>query len=314
MGLTIFLLGINILLIAIVIIQYRARRTVKHNLKYITDKLETVMTSSREGQVLLVTEDPSVRTLLNMINQLLELKSKYEVDFTRTELAMRKMLANISHDLKTPLTVVLGYIEIITSQPDLEPEEQKRLLMKVHTKALEIVELINRFFDLAKLESGDQSIQLTRVEMNDLCRSSILMFYDLLQSSKLTPVIDIPDTKIYARGNEEALNRVLDNLLSNALRYGRDGDKIGLTLRCDESAVYVDVWDCGKGISQRDQQRIFERMYTLDDSRNQSFQGSGLGLTITKRLVEQMDGDISIRSKPFQSTVFTVKLRRASPT
>ncbi|MFC7680496.1 sensor histidine kinase [Paenibacillus sp. GCM10028914] len=314
MGLTIFLLGINILLIAIVIIQYRARRTVKHNLKYITDKLETVMTSSREGQVLLVTEDPSVRTLLNMINQLLELKSKYEVDFTRTELAMRKMLANISHDLKTPLTVVLGYIEMITSQPDLEPEEQKRLLMKVHTKALEIVELINRFFDLAKLESGDQSIQLTRVEMNDLCRSSILMFYDLLQSSKLTPVIDIPDTKIYARGNEEALNRVLDNLLSNALRYGRDGDKIGLTLRSDESAVYVDVWDCGKGISQRDQQRIFERMYTLDDSRNQSFQGSGLGLTITKRLVEQMDGDISIRSKPFQSTVFTVKLRRASPT
>lgn len=314
MELIFFLLGINILLIAIVIIQYRARRTVKHNLKYITDKLETVMTSSREGQVLLVTEDSGVRTLLNMINQLLELKSKYEVDFTRTELAMRKMLANISHDLKTPLTVVLGYIEMITSQPDLEPEEQKRLLMKVHTKALEIVELINRFFDLAKLESGDQSIQLTRVEMNDLCRSSILMFYDLLQSSKLTPVIDIPDTKIYARGNEEALNRVLDNLLSNALRYGRDGDKIGLTLRCDESAVYVDVWDCGKGISQRDQQRIFERMYTLDDSRNQSFQGSGLGLTITKRLVEQMDGDISIRSKPFQSTVFTVKLRRASPT
>ncbi|MGM1046234.1 MAG: sensor histidine kinase [Bacillota bacterium] len=313
MELTLFLLcGIILLLILLNILQYISRRNTARNIQYITDKLEAVMASSSQEQVLLVTQDPGVRTLLNTINRLLELKRQYEVEFTRTELAMRKMLANISHDLKTPLTVVLGYIEMIAQQPHMEPGEQKRLLSKVHAKAVEIVELINRFFDLAKLESGDRDISLTRVEMNEVCRSSILMFYDLLQSSKLEAVIDIPDTPVYAKGNEEALNRVLDNLLSNAIRYGGDGDRIGLTLRCDDDHVYVDVWDRGKGIGERDQRLIFERMYTLEDSRNQSFQGSGLGLTITKRLVEEMYGDITVRSKPFKSTVFTVKLGRLS--
>lgn len=310
MGLTLWLLGVIVILGTLNIFQYVSRRNTAGQLEYIKDKLETLMTSSREEKVLLVTQESSVRDLLNTINQLLELKRQYEVEFTRTELAMRKMLANISHDLKTPLTVVLGYIEMIANQPDLEPEEQKRLLFKVHAKAVEIVELINRFFDLSKLESGDRDIPLTRVDMNEVCRNSILMFYDLLESSELTAVIDIPDTQIYARGNEEALSRVFDNLLSNALRYGGDGDKIGMTLYCDEKSVYVDVWDKGKGISERDQRFIFERMYTLEDSRNQSFQGSGLGLTITKRLVEQMNGDITVRSKPFKSTVFTVKLHR----
>ncbi|UNK21179.1 sensor histidine kinase [Paenibacillus sp. N3/727] len=309
---TLFLLGVIVLLTILNIVQYISRRNTARNIQYITDKLEAVMASSSQEQVLLVTQDPGVHTLLNTVNRLLELKRQYEVEFTRTELAMRKMLANISHDLKTPLTVVLGYIEMIAHQPDMEPEEQKRLLTKVHSKAVEIVELINRFFDLAKLESGDRDIPLTRVEMNEICRSSILMFYDLLQSRKLEAVIDIPDTPVYAKGNEEALSRVLDNLLSNAIRYGGDGDKIGVTLRCDDDHVYVDVWDRGKGIGERDQRLIFERMYTLEDSRNQSFQGSGLGLTITKRLVEEMYGDITVRSKPFKSTVFTVKLGRLS--
>ncbi|WP_422659572.1 sensor histidine kinase [Paenibacillus sp. EC2-1] len=310
MGPTLLLLGMIVILGTLNVYQYIARKNTATHLEYITAKLETVMNSNREEQVLLVTQDPGMRELLNTINRLLELKRQYALEFTRAELAMRRMLANISHDLKTPLTVVLGYIEMIASHPNMDPEQQKHLLQKVHAKAVEIVDLINRFFDLAKLESGDQNIPLTRVDMNEVCRHSILMFYDLLESSGLTAAIDIPDHQIYARANEEALSRVFDNLLSNAVRYGGDGEKIGMTLRCDENDVYVDVWDQGKGISERDQRLIFERMYTLEDSRNQSFQGSGLGLTITKRLVEQMDGEIIVRSKPFQSTIFTLKLSR----
>lgn len=310
MALNMVLAVAAIILAAINAAQYIARRRMGRDLRYVTAKLDSIMNASSPEQVLLPTGDPDVQELLNAVNRLLELKRRYEVEFTRTELAMRKMLANISHDLKTPLTVVLGYIEMIASKPGMKPEERERLLSKVQAKAVEIVDLINRFFDLAKLESGDRDFPLTRVNMNEFCRGAILTYYDLLESGGLSAEIDIPDDPVYARGSEEALGRVLDNLLSNALRYGAGGGVIGLRLRSTEEEVFVDVWDRGKGISVRDQRLVFERMYTLEDSRNPAFQGSGLGLTITKRLVEQMGGEISLKSRPHQATVFTVKLRR----
>lgn len=105
-------------------------------------------------------------------------------------------------------------------------------------------------------------------------------------------------------------NFSLNNLISNAIQYGFDGKMIGLKLRVDEKSVYIDVSDKGKGINEVHKDRVFERMYTLEDSRNTHYQGSGLGLTITKRLVEQMGGNISLDSKPFQKTTFTVGLKR----
>lgn len=304
-------LAAAVLLLAVLnVVQLRSRRVLDRDIDYINSKLATILKDSTHEQVLLATGHLGLQELLNAFNRLLEQKRQYEVEFGRTELAMRKMLANISHDLKTPLTVVLGYMEMITNRPGMEPEERERLLQKVHAKTEEIVELINRFFDLAKLESGDQDLPLTRVHMNELCREAVLTYYDLLETAGISAEIDIPDQPVYARGNEEALRRVLDNLLSNAIRYGSDGDVVGLKLRVVDDEVAVDIWDRGKGIPERDQRLVFERMYTLEDSRNPAFQGSGLGLTITKRLVEQMGGEISVRSKPHESTVFRVKLRR----
>ena len=86
----------------------------------------------------------------------------------------------------------------------------------------------------------------------------------------------------------------MNNLISNAITYGDDGKTLGMTLRDDETNVYIDVWDTGKGIDESHIDKVFERMYTLEDSRNRLYQGSGLGLTITKRLVEAMDGEIHL--------------------
>lgn len=89
---------------------------------------------------------------------------------------------------------------------------------------------------------------------------------------------------------------------------------LGLALAADETHVTIEVWDRGKGIQEQNLERVFERMFTLEESRNRAFQGSGLGLTITKRLVEAMDGSITLRSVPFQKTVFTIMLQRAAET
>nr|WP_258365631.1 ATP-binding protein [Aneurinibacillus soli] len=102
--------------------------------------------------------------------------------------------------------------------------------------------------------------------------------------------------------------------LSNAIRYGSDGRVIGLTLRHDEQHVYIDAWNKGKGIHELYKDRIFERLYTLEDSRNKLYQGSGLGLAITKRLVERLGGTISLVSKPYEKTTFTAQLNKMNYT
>ncbi|WP_202128676.1 sensor histidine kinase [Paenibacillus dendrobii] len=308
-----FVLYVILVLLALLnVLQWVTRRKRTEQLSYIIDKLHAIMDASSQEQLLLFTEDAEYRKLLIAINRLLEQNRQSEADFARTELAMRKMLANISHDLKTPLTVVLGTIETMNRQPDLPKQERERLVSNVHAKAIEIVELINRFFDLSKLESGDKELPLTRIHMNEICRKNILAYYDLIESEGLSANIDIPDAPLYAWGNVEAIDRVLNNVLSNAIRYGAGGRVIGMKLYEAKDRILIDIWDKGKGIDEREQALIFERMYTLEDSRNKSFQGSGLGLTITKRLVELMDGEIRVESKPNERTVFTIALKRLS--
>lgn len=102
----------------------------------------------------------------------------------------------------------------------------------------------------------------------------------------------------------------MNNLLSNAIRYGSDGKYIGFFLREDKRYVYIDVADKGKGIGKEFAASVFERLYTMEDSRNRQIQGNGLGLTIAKNLAKQMGGDILLESEPGIKTVFTVKLKK----
>jgi signal transduction histidine kinase len=306
----IFLVIIIIGLASLNFLQYRSKKNDQSNLTYLHKKLQRIIHEQTDEKLLLHTDREDMKQLLIQINRLLEHNQKIMASHNKTEISMRKMLSNISHDLKTPLTVVLGYIEIMLNDQNRSKEETAELLQKVHGKTVEVLELIKKFFDLAKLESGDKDIPLTRVNMNEICRKNILNFYEVLTSKGFDVAIDVPEENLYALGNEEELDRILNNLISNAIQYGSEGKVLGLTLRNDEKSVYVDVWDKGKGISALHKDLVFERMYTLEDSRNKSYQGSGLGLTITKRLVEKMDGQIFLNSKPYENTTFTVKLNR----
>lgn len=305
-----FLGGIVVVLLFIILWQSLRLREHGRQLQYIRTKLESIIASGSHERLLLFNSDPALQQLLATLNALLNVNHKGAVERAQLEQSMRHMLANISHDLKTPLTVVLGYIETLLQDHDLPAGERENMLRTIHSKAQEVITLMNRFFDLAKLESGDKEIPLTRVELGELCRRNILSFYDLLSAGGSDVQIEIPDEPLYILGNEEALDRVLGNLLSNAITYGADGGVLGLKLFSKEDKVCIEVWDKGKGIAEGHQDKIFERLYTLEDSRNRDYQGSGLGLTITKRLTEQMNGSITLTSKPYVKTAFTVSFRR----
>ncbi|QNK58982.1 sensor histidine kinase KdpD [Paenibacillus sp. PAMC21692] len=290
-------------------------RAYQREIAYIKGKLDDIAQApSKQSteRILLTTESHAVRELLVGINDLLDRAGKSAADYAMTERAMRKMLANVSHDLRTPLTVVLGYAEMLAKNVNMTAEERLRLLEKVHRKTEEVLELMNAFFDLAKLESGDSELELSMVDAGEVCRNGVLAFYDLLSDQGLEVDIKLPEEPVWLYANEEALGRILNNLLSNAVRYGSDGGYLGLSLYAEGSEAVIEVTDRGRGIDAADQDRVFERLYTLDDSRNKHSQGSGLGLTITKRLAERMGGVIGVSSLPFVRTTFKLTMPRSA--
>lgn len=303
-----FLVCIIILLLAVVCWQqFVFNKGIQHKLKKISEKLSDILEKDTEEKVMVFTDNEVLMDLSGQINRLLLDRQKIKRDYRKQQAAAKKMLANISHDIKTPLTVILGYLEIMGME-----EEENETLKKVEAKAKQVMELINQFFTLAKLEAGDVNIEITKININELCRENVLGFYELLLKKEFTVDIRIPEQKLFVQGHRESIDRILNNLLSNAIRYGRDGKYIGLFLREEENFIAIDIADKGRGIEKDFAESVFERLYTMEDSRNRQIQGNGLGLTIARNLAKQMGGDILLESEPNIKTVFTVRLKKTA--
>ncbi|WP_077326369.1 sensor histidine kinase [Virgibacillus siamensis] len=306
-----FLLTAMIIILLFVIAwQYFSMRKTNRQLYDIHDKLTHIIEQETTEKVSMHTNQHAVQQLLIQVNRLLNYNQKVIAGSVKTKESLTKMLSNMSHDMKTPLTVILGYVEKLKQDDKMSKEEQREIVVRLHEKTLSVISLMNHFFDLAKLESGDIDFPMSRLSINEICRENVLEFYHLSQSKGLQVEVDIPEQDYFILGNKIALNQILSNLISNAIRYGGDGGIFGLTIREEGENIAIDVWDYGKGIAEVDFNRVFERLYTLDDARNPEFQGSGLGLSITKRLTGAMKGEIKLSSKPYEKTVFTCIFNR----
>ena len=304
-----FLPACIVVLICIVLYQQFAFRTgTQIKLKKISQKLEEIQDTDSDENVMVFTDNKVLMDLAAQINRLLENQRKVKVDYRRSEISSKKMLSNISHDIKTPMTVILGYLEIMR----LNSSGENEMLLKVEQKAQRVMELINQFFTLAKLEAGDTQITISKIDVCEACRENVLDFYELLTQREFQVDVDIPEEAVFVRGNKDALQRILFNLISNVVRYGSDGKYMGMFLRSDEKYIYIDVVDKGKGIERAFAQNVFERLFTMEDSRNREIQGNGLGLTIAQNLAHQLGGEIILESEPSVKTTFTVKLRKFS--
>ncbi|MDI4650021.1 sensor histidine kinase [Cohnella hashimotonis] len=298
-------------LLALYVRERMKQRSDRAALAYINAKLGEFTDPAQpltRQRLLVMTRDPELRELLRGINALLDRAMQSAAGHKRTERAMHLMLSNVSHDLKTPLTVIMGYAEMLSRQEGLAEDELRRMLGQVHKKTAEVHELINAFFDLSRLEADDYDIPLAVVDACEVCRRRVLDYFDLLAEQDYQVDIRLPDEPAWVYANEEALSRILDNLLSNAVRYGAAGRYLGLSLSRGDGCVRIEVKDRGRGIAGIDQARVFERMYTMEDSRNRHMQGSGLGLAIAKRLAERLGGRIELDSVPNVRTCFSLTL------
>lgn len=297
---------IAVLICVVVYQRFVFRRGIQKQLKEISQKLEEIQDTDSDENIMMFTDEQALMELLVQINRLLENQRKMKVDYRRSQLSAKKMLSNISHDIKTPMTVILGYLEIMRINGDKEDE----MLLKVEQKAKRVMELINQFFTLAKLEAGDMELEISRINICEVCSENILDFYELLKQKEFQVEVKIPEEAVFIMGNKEALHRILYNLISNVIRYGLDGRYLGLVLRSVKNDVYIDVIDKGKGIEKEFAGNVFERLFTMEDSRNRRIQGNGLGLTIAQTLAQQLGGEIVLESEPNVKTTFTVKLHK----
>ncbi len=286
--------------------QFAFRKGIKAQLLQISQELAGAVDSDSEEKVMVFTDSRAMQELCAQINRLLDRHQRMLADYRRSEISSKKMLSNISHDIKTPLTVILGYLEIIR----LNGGEQRELIDKVEARAKAVSDLVEQFFTLAKLEAGDMEIALSKLELCELCREVVLDFYEILSGKDYEVEVEIPEKTVYVQGNGDAIRRILNNLISNSLRYGSEGRYLGIFLHEDEKQVYIDVTDRGRGIEKDFAEHIFDRLFTMEDSRNRDIQGNGLGLTIARSLARQMGGDVTLLSKPWQKTSFTVALKR----
>ncbi|MEI5995238.1 sensor histidine kinase [Candidatus Enterococcus mansonii] len=282
-------------------------RALNQQLNQITNELSNQVAQDKKKKIQLFSDELAIQKLLVQINQLLDNHQALAISQLRQSNGSKKMLSNISHDLKTPLTVILGYSEMLLFDEELTTKTLvKERIERIKKQAENVLHTINVFFDLAKLESDEFLLKQEKIDLTELCRNEILTYFEALENDRTEVVVDISETPMYIVGDTEAMKRILSNLLSNAIRYGNEGHYLKLSVWADKQKAFIEVTDKGRGILEENHEKIFERLFTLNDSRNKNYQGSGLGLTITKQLVEAMSGTIKLYSKPYHKTIFTV--------
>ena len=228
------------------------------------------------------------------------------VDITDRELAeqmRREFTANVSHELKTPLTSILGYAEII-SNGIAKPEDINGFAGRIYSEASRLMTLIQDIIHLSRLDEGELRHEFEKVNLSEVCKKAVNDLSEKAKAAKITLKEDIDD--IVINGYEPVLYEIVFNLCDNAIIYNKPEGSVSVSLKSDSSKAILTVSDTGIGIAPEHQARIFERFYRVDKSRSKETGGTGLGLSIVKHGAMLHDAEIAISSKPDKGTSISI--------
>jgi len=227
----------------------------------------------------------------------------------QTDAKRREMIANVSHDLRTPLTSLHGYLEtLLLKDESLSPQERRQYLEVATAQSTRLNQLISDLFELAKLDSSETVLSVEPFSLTELVHDIVHKFKLEAEKRDITIKLDFVKGLPYAYGDIGLIQRVLDNLIENALRYTPPGGQITLSLSGKSDNIMIKVADTGKGIPEEEIAHIFERFYRLEKDRSASAKNAGLGLSIAKRIIDLHGGNIEAASKPNHGTTFSFSL------
>lgn len=282
----------------------------RKSMNYIT-RLSSAIQNISEGDLNTVVEvigddefSAMAANLNKMVADIRQLMDKErEAERTKNEL-----ITNVAHDLRTPLTSIIGYLELLSGPASLTSEMKKKYLDITYTKAKRLEKLIEDLFGFTKLNYGKVSMKVSKVDIVKLLSQLLEEFYPNFMDKNLAYELqsDVPAKTISADGN--LLARLFDNLINNAIKYGAEGKRILVKIHAEEAIVTVSVTNYGYVIPKDELPLLFDKFYRVEQSRSTNTGGTGLGLAIAKNIVDMHGGTIGVTSD-LNGTVFTVKLQ-----
>ena len=278
-------------------------------------RLNDAVVSQAEGRMVRVGNcggTREIRRIGESFDRFSDRLAESEAERRRLDQGRQKLIADISHDLKTPITVIAGYIDAICDGK-VPPQEQERYLRAIQGKAAALTELVNAFHEYSKVEHPEFVLHTQPTDLCEFLRAYLAEKYDEIDLASFGLEVDLPDHPIRCALDPLQFRRVLDNLLSNALRHNRLGTMLFFRVSAQDNQAVLSVADNGVGIPPQRARDIFEPFVVGSDAR--SGQGSGLGLSITRRIMELHGGSISLSTRPSsgQGTEFVLTLPPCPP-
>lgn len=233
--------------------------------------------------------DKNFEDLLIVINKYLDESQREKIKYIRRELEIRKEIENISHDLRTPLTSILGYLEFLDNK-DISEKEKEEYLGIIKRRAIGLYNLVEIFYDISRLEANEYKFNIERVDINKEIKEQLLLFYNDFESKNIEVEVELLNEGTFIEVDKNALERVFNNLFQNIIKYANSKFKISLEKNYDK--VKIILSNDTNTLDENDIEHLFDRFYMKDISRSNS--SSGLGLTVVKLLIEHMNGEIKV--------------------
>ena len=299
------LLGILLFSLIFLLLQRKMARdieTIAHAVKQISEgDLSTRLELEGEGEFTDIAEN-----LNRMEEDIQEL-----IDKERTsEQSKTDLITNVAHDLRTPLTSILGYLELLRKNQKLSPEMQQKYLDIAYNKSVRLQKLIEELFGFTKLSYGKINMNVTKVDIVELLAQLLEESYPNFQKNGLSYDFVSNRKSQIIEADGDLLARLFDNLIGNAIKYGKEGKRVRVNLRVDREIVTIKIVNYGYVIPENELPLIFDRFYRTDHSRTNASGpgGTGLGLAIVKNITDMHHGTVSV-SSDLSGTVFTVRLK-----
>lgn len=276
---------IIIILIIVIIILLTYLFLYHNEVKHISKEIDNIKDLDSNTLIHSKYNLKNINNLIYKINNLLTESKNIKIDYGNKNKSLMKMMTNISHDLRTPLTSALGYIDIILKS-DLSEEEKKRDLITIEKRLRRLEELISSFFEFSKIISTNKRPALEKINLTSILEESVIVFYDDYKKNNRKILLDCNQRKIIINSNKMLLTRIFENLIGNAYKHSNSD----LIIKVEKLNKVKIIFSNQLLDNDIDIDRIFDEFYTVDISRTK--EGTGLGLAIAKEFTKQLNGNI----------------------